>query len=101
MAFSKVGDPVMDPAPCVRSGFCCKQAPCPFGKWNQAETQCAHLVGDRIGRYACGIHDEILGQPGADDCPAFGAGCCSPLNTDRRIHQLETSGEIDNGTWPR
>ena len=87
--------------PCVLSGFCCKQAPCPFGEWNQAETQCQHLEGDRPGRYSCGIHDQIIGQPGAEFIPAFGGGCCSPLNSDRRVVQLELTGEIDSAAWPR
>ena len=86
---------------CVRSGHCCKQAPCPFGEWNEAKTQCAHLEGDRPGEYACGVHDEIQGQPGADLMPAFGAGCCSPLNTDRRVLHLKRTGSIDNEAWPR
>jgi len=71
------------PAPCLRSGFCCKQAPCPFGKWNEAKTQCEYLVGDEPGGYECGIYDEIVQQPGAELVPAFGAGCCSNLNSDR------------------
>lgn len=89
------------PGACVRSGFCCKSAPCPFGRWNYSLAQCEHLEGDRPGRYSCGIHDEIIGQPGAEFVPAFGGGCCSPLNTDRRIVQLQEAGEIDSGSWPR
>ncbi len=91
---------VMDQG-CVRSGFCCKQAPCPFGKWDEEKKQCAYLEGSVIGRYACGIYDEILGKPGAELCPAFGEGCCSPLNTDRRIFHLMVNGEIRNEDWPR
>ncbi len=86
---------------CVRSGYCCRQAPCPFGKWDEEKHQCVHLEGDVIGLYSCGIYEEILGQPGADLCPAFGAGCCSPLNTDRRVFQLETHGQITNEDWSR
>lgn len=87
---------------CVRSGYCCKAAPCPFGKWNPERTQCAHLVGEGPGHYACGIYDEIVGQEAsAEFGPAFGAGCCSPLNTDRRIVHLQRHGEIRNENWPR
>lgn len=87
---------------CVRSGYCCKAAPCPFGKWNAAKTQCEHLKGPGLGRYSCGIYDEIILQPGsAEFGPAFGAGCCSPLNTDRRIVHLMTTGSIRNEDWPR
>jgi len=68
---------------CVRSGYCCKVAPCPFGEWDAERGQCAHLIGDKPGRYSCGIYEYIEQQPGADVAPAFGAGCCSSLNTDR------------------
>lgn len=87
---------------CVRSGHCCKAAPCPFGEWNEAKTQCAHLEGDRPGRYACGIYDRIVDEAGsAEFGPAFGAGCCQPMNTDRRVVHLERTGSIDSGAWPR
>ena len=68
---------------CVRSGFCCKQAPCGFGEWNEDETQCKHLKTGADGRYQCGIADEIVKDPTWVISPAFGAGCCSPLNSDR------------------
>ena len=88
-------------SPCMRSGFCCKQAPCPFGEWDAAKSQCRFLEGDTPGGYACGKYDEILGQQGAELCPAFGAGCGSPLNTDRRIVQLLQTGRVRNEEWPR
>jgi hypothetical protein len=78
----------MTARPCVGSGYCCKKAPCPYGEadetggcrflvvWDQTETVTT--------RYRCGRYAEIVGQPGADLVPAFGAGCCSSLNTDRR-----------------
>ena len=71
--------------PCVRSGFCCKQSPCGFGKWNAAKTQCEYLVGDNPGEYSCGIAEQIVnsGDSTWTLSPAFGAGCCSTLNTDR------------------
>lgn len=68
---------------CVRSGYCCKQGPCPFGEWDEEKTQCKFLIGDEPGKYACGIFDEIKGKPGAESAPAFGVGCCSGLNDDR------------------
>lgn len=70
--------------PCVRSGYCCKVAPCPFGEWDAERKQCTHLIGNTPGSYACGIYDYIIKQPGAEVSPAFGAGCCSPLNSDRK-----------------
>ncbi len=69
--------------PCVRSGYCCKQAPCAFGKWSELKHQCEHLQKDEEGRYECAIYDEIVDKPGWEFNPAFGAGCCSPLNSDR------------------
>jgi len=69
---------------CLRSGYCCKKALCPFGEWNEDETACRFLEGHRPGEYSCGRHDWIVLQPGSEFSPAFGAGCCSPLNTDRR-----------------
>jgi hypothetical protein len=68
---------------CVRSGYCCKRVPCPFGKWDEKSEQCAFLEGDLPGGYACGIFDEIKDQPGAEVAPAFGSGCCSGMNDDR------------------
>lgn len=80
---------------CVRSGFCCKQAPCGFGTWDADRRQCKHLeveaeIAPGVFVHRCGIYDQIKDQPGADVSPAFGAGCCSPLfNTARsRIIRL-------------
>jgi hypothetical protein len=73
-------------SPCIRSGYCCQKAPCPFGKAEEGSTACIYLVGDTPGEYACGKYDEIGALPpemGAHFAPAFGAGCCSPLNTQR------------------
>jgi len=70
---------------CVRSGFCCKQGTCPFGIWDRATHQCAHLIGDTVGEYACGIYDEIIKHPDAVFSPAFGAGCSAALNSDRLL----------------
>ena len=69
---------------CVRSGFCCKQAPCGFGEWDAAKKQCKHLGQDDDGRYQCNIADQIVKDPTWVFSPAFGAGCCSPLNSDRQ-----------------
>jgi len=77
---------------CVGSGHCCKTAPCPFGAPDETGG-CRFLVvwdqrGTKAERYRCGKHDEIIGQPGADLVPAFGAGCCSPLFNERRAQIL-------------
>ena len=34
----------MTARPCVRSGYCCKQAPCPFGEWDRDKNQCKYLI---------------------------------------------------------
>jgi hypothetical protein len=71
---------------CVRSGYCCRQAICPFGEWDTGLQRCKYLAGSIPGRFSCDRYDEIVaGAPGngADLSPAFGAGCCSPLNSDR------------------
>lgn len=76
----------MTGARCVRSGYCCKQRPCPYGTAG-ADGGCVHLVpdpGSRAGQYLCARYEWIRRQPGAELCPAFGAGCSSTLlNEDR------------------
>ncbi len=84
-------------APCVRSGFCCKQGPCPFGKPTSRENRaCIYLGGDEPGNHFCMIYDEIqAGMPDnrADFSPAFGAGCGSTLfNEDREKVLLKIRG---------
>lgn len=66
---------------CINSGYCCRQAPCPFGEWDEKKHQCKHLTEDN----KCGIYEEIIARPVPEwyVAPAFGAGCCSPLNPDR------------------
>ena len=77
-------------SPCVGSGFCCKQAPCPFGEpVSETDRSCQFLVqleqeAGKHPRYTCGKYDEIVEQPQWEVAPAFGAGCCSALgNPDR------------------
>jgi uncharacterized cysteine cluster protein YcgN (CxxCxxCC family) len=73
---------------CVRCGFCCKQAPCPWGEWDYAMKQCVCLEEQPDGTYLCGRYAEIAAH--IEDCghkdnsPAFGGGCSSTLfNYDR------------------
>lgn len=70
---------------CVRSGFCCKQAPCGFGEvTSPTDRSCNKLGVDADGRYCCTIAEQIVLAPGWELSPAFGSGCCSSLNPDRQ-----------------
>jgi hypothetical protein len=71
---------------CVQSGYCCTQAPCPFGTWDHVAHQCTELVWEADGTSRCNKYAEILARPERDWwlAPAFGAGCCSPLGNKRR-----------------
>ena len=72
--------------PCVRSGFCCRKAPCPFGEKAKDHNGCKHLVEEPDGRTLCGRYEYILSLPQEQwaMAPAFGAGCCMSLfNEDR------------------
>lgn len=75
--------------PCVGSGFCCKEAPCPYGSRDPATGWCIHLEPWKddtldVPRYRCGRYEFIQTQPGSEWVPAFGAGCCMPLFNDDR-----------------
>ena len=67
---------------CVRSGWCCKQGVCPYGKWDEEKNQCKYLIKIKED-YACSKYDEIIKAPQSEFSPAFGAGCSSNLNPDR------------------
>jgi hypothetical protein len=75
----------------MRSGLCCRTAPCAFGAWDEQAHQCKFLEiseqGDGFTIYACGKKTEIEALPeetGAKWNPAFGAGCCMPLFNENR-----------------
>jgi len=71
---------------CCHCGHCCRQTSCGFGTWDPVAKQCADLVEKPDGTFDCGKFDEIVN--GTDRtwriAPAFGAGCCSGWNEDRR-----------------
>lgn len=73
-------------SPCQRTGWCCEQGPCPFGTWDAAAHKCTELLYDSAGAASCRRYDEILALPQHVwwMAPAFGAGCCSPLNPRRK-----------------
>ena len=62
----------------------CRQSPCPYGEWDDAAKRCVFLRANGDGTYDCVLHDQIKADPGSVIAPAFGTGCCSPLNEDRR-----------------
>jgi hypothetical protein len=67
---------------CVRSGYCCKKAPCVVGAViSDSNSACKYLEGDRPGKYSCGKYLEII----AIDPEYFGSGCSSSFNTDRKL----------------
>ena len=69
--------------PCMRSGFCCKQATCSAGVIHGAETTgCKFLRGSRPGEYSCGLVDDGIISP---NTLHIGAGCCSPLFNEDRV----------------
>jgi len=70
---------IPDNGQCCFCGYCCRQGVCPFGNWDEEKKQCAHLTEDN----KCAIYDEIKNKPGAEFAPAFGAGCCCSLNSER------------------
>ena len=68
---------------CLRSGFCCRQSSCGYAEYDYEKKQCSALVNNKDGTSGCGIYDEIIKDPMSVHCPAFGSGCCSPINRDR------------------
>ncbi len=77
--------------PCLSCGFCCKKSPCPFGEWDEKNSQCMFLEIKKDHRvcieYKCDKYDYIQKLPeesAANFSPAFGSGCCMTLfNEDR------------------
>ena len=67
---------------CLRCGYCCRTAVCAFGTWDAVAHRCVHLTPDS----ECAIYERITALPRERwiGNPAFGAGCCSSLNSDRR-----------------
>jgi len=64
--------------PCLKCGYCCTKAACPFGEWDVVRGRCKFLTAGNL----CGCYQEIIKRPHqalADLAPAFGAGCCMPL----------------------
>jgi len=88
--------------------MCCKRAPCGYGESISAtEHGCRFLevkaVVQGVEIHQCGKYAEIVGQPGADFSPAFGAGCCQSLfNENRaRILTLIQDGNLKRDVYAR
>jgi len=88
-----------DASPCVGSGYCCKKAPCPLGvQLHGPIAPCPSLV-EKDGRHWCG---EILRAPPEEAARLrqdlyVGAGCCSPMNSDRQRVLLQIAKLSKNG----
>lgn len=80
--------------PCIRCGYCCRRYPCGFGTWSREKGGCAELVENLDGTCSCGAYGRIMSGEDLSwtVSPAFGAGCCSPMNGDRR--ELERKAEV-------
>lgn len=71
--------------PCVRCGYCCKKSTCPLGMQFGSEPEnCKFLKGEKPGEYYCQIVEEEW-VDGAKTMVSIGDGCCSSLNSDRKI----------------
>lgn len=80
---------------CYQCGYCCKEMPCMYGKWDEAAHQCSYLeVAEEFSEYStyrCSQYDTIISKESAKKYPMFGGGCGRPLlNPDReRIKQAK------------
>ena len=73
-------------SPCCGCGFCCRKTTCGAAPYDHAKGRCAALVDNGDGTCKCGKYAEIMAMPQKVWwlAPAFGAGCCSPGNSDRK-----------------
>lgn len=89
----------VEPRPCVGCGYCCRQARCILGALVHGPgTDCPSLVKVE-GRWRCrhvheaeGEHLKFLYLQ-----LHIGAGCCSPLNTDRRPYLSSSCWRLPSG----
>ena len=83
---------------CLRSGFCCKKAPCAYGARDPKTGWCVHLedagaLEDAV-LYRCAIYTDIKRQPGWEFSPAFGGGCSSALFNEDRERIIRALGRL-------
>jgi hypothetical protein len=82
---------------CVHCGYCCKTAPCGYGRQARKTTRCLYLI--QVGElYYCGLYNAIQetedSTPQGNGFPMFGSECCSPLFNNDRNHILR--GKTDD-----
>jgi hypothetical protein len=91
--------------PCVRSGFCCKVRPCPYGAVKSlTDSACRYLEVDHeiipgVPLYRCGQFEWIMKYVPESEwrmSPAFGGGCSSPMFNNDRNRVIEVlNGRIE------
>lgn len=70
--------------PCVGCGYCCRKAQCGWSVLTHGFTNsCPELVQSG-GRWRCKASD----NPELAEAVGIGAGCCSPMNSDRGVHTV-------------
>lgn len=74
---------------CINCGYCCKVAACAFGVYDSQLKACEYLKEIKPGLYSCDQFQEILKNPLSKFNPAFGAGCCSSINSYRQDIKLK------------
>lgn len=81
---------------CVRSGFCCRKAPCPFGEREEGAEYCKFLSFDDNEIAECLNYENIQKDPSSFVSPAFGYGCCMSIGNSLRdkIISRDYGGEI-------
>ena len=88
-------------SPCVQCGHCCRTTCCGYGTWDPVANRCTDLVDKPDGTYDCGKFLEIIN--GTDEswriAPAFGAGCCSSMNSARQAIMKNCKKVPDSDRW--
>ncbi len=79
---------------CVNCGYCCSTSACAFGEWDESTKKCKFLKFKGNKSY-CNNYKEIETVWFSRFNPAFGAGCCSNLNTYRRAIIINEFNGID------
>jgi len=65
--------------PCVGCGYCCRKAQCSWSQNRHGTQEVCPELEQKENRYWCKAAD----NPELAREVAIGAGCCSPMNSDR------------------